>query len=207
MEQDLDLHAPAALALLRRRLLPDGPGTAERFRGFPGPVELLEAVTPAEEAEVIGRERGEGAVVPAQRLRPLLLPLEVPADGAVEDGRTPGGELGTTEEVALHLLLVAEHAEGPPDLVEQVGRVPGLPLRRVVERAVAGDDGVVGASFGEGADVGEDRAYVVHGAVPVRCGADLTPCVRASGRPPAGVSRGPYGSPSPPAGWPAGPRR
>src|SRR5439155_246305 len=139
--RDVEMAA-AALPLLARRVLPDPARAAERLDRFARAVHLLEAVAAAEEAEVVGREGGEGAVVPAQRLRPLLLALEVPADGAVEHGRAPRGELGAAQEVALDLLLVAEQAEGAADLVEELGRVPGLALGRVVDRAVARDDGV-----------------------------------------------------------------
>jgi len=66
----------------------------------------------------------------------------------VEHGRAPRGELGAAQEVALDLLLVAEQAEGAADLVEELGRVPGLALGRVVDRAVARDDGVQLAAVG-----------------------------------------------------------
>src|SRR5437899_1568858 len=167
VEEHLYLHAAAALPLLARRVLPDPARAAERLDRFARAVHLLEAVAAAEEAEVVGREGGEGAVVPAQRLRPLLLALEVPADGAVEHGRAPRGELGAAQEVALDLLLVAEQAEGAADLVEELGRVPGLALGRVVDRAVARDDGVQLAAVGERADLGEDGVDVHQGPAPV----------------------------------------
>src|SRR5439155_1676969 len=116
---------------------------------------------------VVGGEGGEGAVVPAQRLGPLLLALEVPADGAVEHGRAPRGELGAAQEVALDLLFVAEHAEGAADLVEELGRVPGVALGRIVDRAVARDDGVQVAAVGERADLGQDGVDVHQAPAPV----------------------------------------
>src|SRR5438046_1699821 len=84
MEEHLHLHAAAALALLARRVLPDLARAAQGLDRVVRAVHLLEAVAAAEEAEVVGREGRERAVVPAQRLRPLLLALEVPADGEVE---------------------------------------------------------------------------------------------------------------------------
>src|SRR5438046_3036691 len=160
MEEHLHLHAAAALALLARRVLPDLARAAQGLDRVVRAVHLLEAVAAAEEAEVVGREGREGAVVPAQRLRPLLLALEVPADGAVEHGGAPRGELGAAEEVALDLLLVAEHAEGAADLVEELGRVPGLARRSVVDRAVARHDGVQLAAGGERAHRGAESGRV-----------------------------------------------
>src|SRR5262245_3265961 len=118
MEQHLHLDAAAAQSLLRAGLLPDRTGTAERLHGLAGPMQLLQAVAAAEEAEMIRGERLEGAIVPAQRLRPLLLALEVPADRAVEDGGATRRQLGAAKEIALDLLLVAEHPEGLADLPE-----------------------------------------------------------------------------------------
>jgi len=46
----------------------------------------------------------------------------------VEDRGAARRELGATKQVALDLLLVAEHPEGAPDLVEELGRVPGVAL-------------------------------------------------------------------------------
>src|SRR5205085_8947814 len=121
-----------------------------------------------EEAKVIGRERRERAIVPAQRLRPLLLALEVPADGAVEHRRPARRELRAAEEIALDLVLVAEHPEGAADLVEELRRVPRLALWRVVDPAVAGDDRLHVAALGERADLGQDSGDVHH-AGPVTC--------------------------------------
>ena len=90
---------------------------------------------------MIRGKRAERSIVPTERLGPFLLALEVPADRAVKDGGATGRKLGTAEEVALHLVLVAEHAEGAADLVQELGRVPGLVLGGVVEGAVAGNDG------------------------------------------------------------------
>src|SRR5213078_351443 len=167
VEQHLHLHAAAALALLARRVLPDLARAAQGLDRVVRAVHLLEAVAAAKEAEVVGREGREGEVVPAQRLRPLLLALEVPADGAVEHGGAPRRELGAAEEVALDLLLVAEHAEGAADLVEEFGRVPGLARRSVVDRAVARHDGVQLAAVGERADLGEDGGDVHQPPAPV----------------------------------------
>src|SRR4030095_16362126 len=47
--------------------------------------QLLETVAAPEEAEVVGVKRAERTIVPAQRLRPLLLALEVPPGGKVGD--------------------------------------------------------------------------------------------------------------------------
>src|SRR5262249_33504840 len=125
MEQHLHLHAAAALSLLARRLVPDRASARQGLDRFPRSMKLLEAVAAPEEAEMVGGEGGEGAIVPAQRLRPLLLALEVPADRAVEHRGPARREFGTAQQVALDLVLVAEHAEGTSDLVEQLGRVPG----------------------------------------------------------------------------------
>src|SRR5439155_8626871 len=103
-----------------RRLLPDVSRPRERLHRLPGSMQLLEAVPAAEQAEMIGRERCERAIVPAERLGPLLLALKVPADRAVKDGGPTRRELGAAQQVALDLLLVAEHAEGPADLEEQL---------------------------------------------------------------------------------------
>src|SRR5262245_31464662 len=76
VEQDLDLHTTAPQALLRAGLIPDLSRAGEGLDRLAGAMQLLETVPPAEQAQVIGPERLQGAVVPAQRLRPLLLPLE-----------------------------------------------------------------------------------------------------------------------------------
>ena len=144
VKQHLHLDAAAALALLGRRLVPDLTRAAESVDRLPRTVQLLEAVAAAEEAQVIGREGREGAVVPAERLGPLLLALEVPADRAVKDGGAARGELGAPEQVPLDLLLVPEHAERAADLEEELGGVPRLFLGRIVECPVARDDGVMG---------------------------------------------------------------
>src|SRR4029077_13988238 len=68
VEEDLHLDPPPALALLARGIVPDGAGARERLDRLPGPVQLLQAVAAPEETEMIGREGGEGTVVPAQRL-------------------------------------------------------------------------------------------------------------------------------------------
>src|SRR5207244_13219742 len=101
-------------------------------------------------------------------LGPFLPALEVPADGAMEDGRAARSELGTAEEISFDLLLVPEHPERPADLVEQLGRVPGLALGRVVEGAVTCHDRLQVAAGGERADLGEDRGDV-HQPVPLPC--------------------------------------
>src|SRR5262249_34535469 len=95
MEQDLYLHAAPALPLLARCLVPDRARPRQRLDRLAGSMELLETVAAPEEAEMVGREGSEGTIVPAQRLGPLLLPLEVPADRAVEDRRPARRELGT----------------------------------------------------------------------------------------------------------------
>src|SRR5262245_66505861 len=101
---------------------------------------------------MVGRERAKGAIVPTQGLRPLLRALEVPADGAVEDGGTTGRQLGAAQQVALDLVLVAEHAEGTPDLVEQLGRVPEIVARGVVQAAVPRNDQMMLTAGGQDAN-------------------------------------------------------
>src|SRR5438477_3180545 len=165
VEQHLHLDPTAALPLLARRLLPDVSRPRERLHRLPGSMQLLEAVPAAEQAEMIGRERCERTIVPAERLGPLLLALKVPADRAVKDGGPTRRELGAAQQVALDLLLVAEHAEGPADLEEQLRGVPRFFLWRVVEPAVAGDDCVVRATIGERPDIGEDGRDVRHASV------------------------------------------
>src|SRR5262245_27007475 len=169
VEEHLHLHAAPALALLARRLVPDRACAGQRIDGLARPVELLEAVAASEEAEMIGGKGGERAIVPAERLRPFLLALEVPADGAVEHRGTTRRELGAAEKVALDLLLVPEHAERAADLVQQLRGVPGLPLRGVVDRAVARDDGLHVATVRERADLGEYLVDVDHAAPPSTC--------------------------------------
>src|SRR5262245_51341440 len=115
MEEDLDLHAPSPMALLRRGFVPDRARARQCFDGFARAMQLLEAVATSEEAEVVGREGHERAIVPAQRLRPLLLALEEPTDRAVKDGGAPWRELRTTLEIPFELVLVAEHPERPAD--------------------------------------------------------------------------------------------
>src|SRR5262245_15273288 len=99
MEEDLYLYAPSAHALVGTGLLPHGASTRQGVDGFARPVQLFEAVASPEEAEVVGRERLQRPVVPAQRLGPFLLPLEVPADGAMEDRGAPRRELGAAQEI------------------------------------------------------------------------------------------------------------
>src|SRR2546427_8240119 len=140
MEEHLHLHAAPALSLLARRLLPDLTGTPERVARLARAMELFQTVPAAEQAEMIGGKRSERAVIPAQCLGPLLLALEVPTDGAVEHRRPARSELGAAQQISLDLVLVPEHPERPTDLVQQLGRVPGLALGRVVEAAVSGHD-------------------------------------------------------------------
>ena len=83
----------------------------------------------------------------------------------MKDGGPTRRELGAAQQVALDLLLVAEHAEGPADLEEQLRGVPRFFLWRVVEPAVAGDDCVVRATIGERPDIGEDGRDVRHASV------------------------------------------
>src|SRR5262249_5901124 len=184
MEQDLDLHAAAAGALLRSGLVPAGARPGQRIDGLARPVQLLEAVAAPEETEMIGGKRGQGTVVPAQRLRPLLLALEVPTDGAVEDGGAARRQLRAAQQVAFDLVLVAEHAERTPDLVDELRGIPGFALRQVVEPAVARDDQMVLTPGREGANLGEDRVQLAHPCVPLtrpapqpfsRCGWTLNP--------------------------------
>jgi hypothetical protein len=162
VEQHLDLDPAAADPLLGAGLLPDVARPGQRLDGFARAVELLEAIAPAEQAQVVGRERLERPVVPAERLRPLLLPLEVPADGAVEDGRPARRQVGAAEQVPLDLVLVSEDAEGATDLVEEVRGVPGVVGLGVVEVAVAGHDRMMVSTAGQRTDVGEHPIDVPH---------------------------------------------
>ena len=116
---------------------------------------------------MVGGEGEQRAIIPAQRLGPLLLALEVPADGAVEDRRAPGRQLGAAQEVAFDLVFVAEHAEGTPDLVEQIGGVPEVVLRGIVEAPVPGDDQVMLTAGRQEANLGEDRIRVAHPMCPL----------------------------------------
>ena len=169
MEQHLDLHPSAALLLLARGVVPDLARPAEGFHALARPVQFRQAVPPPEEAEMVGREGAERSIVPAQCLGPLLLPLEVPADRAMKDGGAPRRQLGAAEEIALDLVLVAEHPEGPADLVEQLGRIPGLVFGRIIEGAVARNDRVMLAPIGERADLSQDADHVAHGDPLVTC--------------------------------------
>src|SRR5262245_722580 len=157
MEEHLHLDASPAHALLGPRLVPYHPGALQRLDRLARPVQLLQAVAAPEQAEVIGVEGGEGTIVPAQRLRPLLLALEVPTDRTVKHGGTAGRQLGTSEQVALDLVLVAEHAEGTSDLVQQFGRVPEIVARQVVQPAVSGNNQMVLTAGGQDANPVEDR--------------------------------------------------
>jgi hypothetical protein len=120
VEEDLDLDAAAAQALLGAGLVPDVASTGQRLDGLARPMELLEAVAAPEQAEVVGREGLQRAVVPAERLGPFLLPLEIPADGAVEDGGAARRQVGAPEQVPLDLVFVAQDPERAADLVEQI---------------------------------------------------------------------------------------
>src|SRR5262249_55067709 len=187
-----NLDAPAALLLLARRVVPDVARAAEGFHALARSVQLRETVAAAEETEMISRKRAERSIVPAERLGPLLLALEVPANRAVKDGGAPGCQLGAAKEVALHLVLVAEHSEGATDFVEQLGRVPGLVLGGVVEGAVACDDRLMIPPIGERAHVGEYGEHIAHGDPPVSCSrrvsiARADPRARRRLRPPIGA--------------------
>src|SRR5262249_19322663 len=166
MEEHLDLHAAPADALVGPGLVPHRGRALERLDRFARPVQLLEAVAAPEQAEMICREGDERAVVPAQRLRPFLLALEVPADRTVEDRRPARRELRAPQQVALHLFLVSEHAEGTPDLVEQIGGAPEVILWRVVEAAVTGNDQLVLTAGRQEANLREDRIHLAHPCVP-----------------------------------------
>src|SRR5262249_5065041 len=145
-------------------------------------MQLLETVAAAEQTEMIGRKRGERAIVPAERLRPLLLALEVPADGAMKDRRAARRQLRAPQQVAFDLVLVAEHAERAPDLVDELRGVPGFALRQVVQPAVARHGQVMLTPGRQGANLREDRVQVAHPCVPLtrpapqpasRCGRTL----------------------------------
>ena len=166
VEEDLHLYAAPADALLGAGLLPHGARALERLDRFARAVQLLETVAAPEQTEMVGGEGDQRAIIPAQRLGPFLLALEVPADGAVKDRRASGRQLGAPQEVALHLVFVAEHAEGTPDLVEQIGGVPEVVLRGIVEAPVPGHDQVMLTAGRQEANLGEDRIRVAHPCVP-----------------------------------------
>src|SRR5262249_24101098 len=167
VEEDLDLHAAAAQLLLGSGVLPDRPGTSQRIHGLARTVELLQAIAAAKQAQVIGGKRRQRAIVPAQRFRPLLLALEIPPYGTVEDGRAAGRQLGAAKQVALDLVLVAEHAECTPDLVEQLAGVPEVVPREVVQASVPCNDQVMLTGGGQDANLGEDRVHVAHRCRPL----------------------------------------
>src|SRR5262249_31509420 len=164
--EHLDLDASSALALLRRGLVPDDTRAGQGFDGFARAMQLLEAVAAAEETEVVGGEGEQRAIIPAQRLGPLLLPLEEPSDRAVEDRGAPRRELSAALEVPLELVLVAEHPERPADLEEQLRALPRVVLREVVDRSVALDDRLMVTPISECPHFPENLAYVPHPAVP-----------------------------------------
>src|SRR5262249_57203263 len=143
VEEHLHLYAPTSRALIFARRIRAGARPFQRMDGVARTMQLLEAVAAAEQTEMIGRKRGERTIVPAERLRPLLLALEVPADGAMEDRRAARRQLRAPQQVAFDLVLVAEHAERAPDLVDELRGVPGFALRQVFQPTVARHDQVM----------------------------------------------------------------
>src|SRR4029450_10292371 len=87
-------------------------------------------------------------------------------DGTVEHGGTTRRQLGASQQVALDLVLVAEHAEGTSDLVEQLCRFPEIVARDVVQPAVSGNDQMMVTAGGQDANLVEDRLHVAHRCVP-----------------------------------------
>src|SRR5262249_2088174 len=166
VEEHLDLDAATSRTLVLPRLIPAGARPFQRLDGLARTMQLLETVAAAEQTEMIGRKRGERAIVPAERLRPLLLALEVPADGAMKDRRAARRQLRAPQQVAFDLVLVAEHAERAPDLVDELRGVPGFALRQVVQSAVARHDQVMLTPGRQGANLREDRVQVAHPLFP-----------------------------------------